>query len=221
MRKKQLLEERAANNLTDDKYWSTYYRYYKQDLNSTLLNDTKPQRKPMLDIRLKSKRRKQHQNHANKVLANQLFDISTSTAPTTLSFTPFVTVESTTAGITTAATELRPYYRDGRTSEINSQTRINDRMSLNDLTSTSRINEIPTTTTKTTTTTPTIITTTPKPSTTEHSITYNVTVENPKPSKPRARKLSNAAWGRWQKWTKCSRSCGGGVMSQSRHCLSR
>ncbi|KAM9207716.1 ADAMTS-like protein 2 [Dugong dugon] len=26
-------------------------------------------------------------------------------------------------------------------------------------------------------------------------------------------------WGEWTKWTACSRSCGGGVMSQDRHCL--
>ncbi|XP_053414372.1 ADAMTS-like protein 2 isoform X2 [Nycticebus coucang] len=26
-------------------------------------------------------------------------------------------------------------------------------------------------------------------------------------------------WGEWTKWTACSRSCGGGVMSQERHCL--
>lgn len=33
--------------------------------------------------------------------------------------------------------------------------------------------------------------------------------------------LSKAVWGRWQPWTDCSRHCGGGVMSQSRPCLSR
>lgn len=26
-------------------------------------------------------------------------------------------------------------------------------------------------------------------------------------------------WGEWTKWTACSRSCGGGVTSQERHCL--
>lgn len=31
----------------------------------------------------------------------------------------------------------------------------------------------------------------------------------------------NAIWGKWQPWTECSRSCGGGVMSQSRQCLNR
>lgn len=35
------------------------------------------------------------------------------------------------------------------------------------------------------------------------------------------RRVAKAAWGRWHRWTTCSRSCGGGVMSQSRECLSR
>lgn len=35
------------------------------------------------------------------------------------------------------------------------------------------------------------------------------------------RRITRAAWGRWYSWTSCSRSCGGGVMSQSRECLSR
>lgn len=26
-------------------------------------------------------------------------------------------------------------------------------------------------------------------------------------------------WGEWAKWTACTRTCGGGVMSQERHCL--
>lgn len=30
-----------------------------------------------------------------------------------------------------------------------------------------------------------------------------------------------AYWGKWQSWTECSRECGGGIMSQSRSCLSR
>lgn len=38
---------------------------------------------------------------------------------------------------------------------------------------------------------------------------------------PKNTQRSNAFWGRWQAWTSCSRSCGGGVMSQSRSCLSR
>lgn len=70
----------------------------------------------------------------------------------------------------------------------------------------------------------------PISTTTEHSFPYNVA--NNKSFRPsykshgnssttRGQKLSNAMWGRWQKWTRCSRSCGGGVMSQSRHCLSR
>lgn len=35
------------------------------------------------------------------------------------------------------------------------------------------------------------------------------------------RRVAKAAWGRWHPWTICSRSCGGGVMSQTRECLSR
>lgn len=26
-------------------------------------------------------------------------------------------------------------------------------------------------------------------------------------------------WGEWTKWTACTRTCGGGVKSQERHCL--
>lgn len=26
-------------------------------------------------------------------------------------------------------------------------------------------------------------------------------------------------WGEWAKWTACTRTCGGGVMTQERHCL--
>lgn len=40
-------------------------------------------------------------------------------------------------------------------------------------------------------------------------------------TKPKIRRRSKAVWGRWQPWTECSRSCGGGVMSQSRQCLDR
>lgn len=59
--------------------------------------------------------------------------------------------------------------------------------------------------------------------TTERSIEYNATVDGSINSviSKRKKKLSNAMWGRWEKWTKCSRSCGGGVMSQFRPCLSR
>lgn len=39
-------------------------------------------------------------------------------------------------------------------------------------------------------------------------------------SRPNSR-IVKAAWGRWHPWTTCSRSCGGGVMSQTRECLSR
>lgn len=33
--------------------------------------------------------------------------------------------------------------------------------------------------------------------------------------------LRTAIWGPWSTWSHCSRSCGGGVMSQSRQCLQR
>lgn len=45
----------------------------------------------------------------------------------------------------------------------------------------------------------------------------NRTRTNLRPNRPNAK----AAWGRWHSWTTCSRSCGGGVMSQRRECLSR
>lgn len=212
-----MMQERLASNGTVDDFWKSYYRYYKYDLNTTSPNDKKYRRKPLqLDLQLKSKRKKQQQKQQNSVLPNEYFDISTSTVASTtttiLPFTPFVTVESTTAGITKSTDELQPNNREENiTSEINSKTHINDRMNLNE-TTTSGINEITSTTTA-------------APTTTEHSITYNVTADNQKgaqpATRPKARKLSNAIWGKWQKWTKCSRSCGGGVMSQSRQCLSR
>lgn len=37
----------------------------------------------------------------------------------------------------------------------------------------------------------------------------------------RISRKSKGVWGQWQPWTQCSRSCGGGVMSQSRQCLNR
>lgn len=215
-RKRQLMQARLSSNLTDDQWWTEYYRYYRHDLNKNPPNSTKTQRKPAkLGIRLKSKRKKQQQPiQTNSVFPNESLDISTPTTistTATLPITPFVIVESTTAGITKSTDELQPSYRDANTtSEINSSTQINDRMSLNE-SSTGSINEISTTT--------------QTPATTEHSITYNVTVNNSNRvqtvRKPKPRKLSNAVWGRWQKWTKCSRSCGGGIMSQSRDCLSR
>lgn len=39
--------------------------------------------------------------------------------------------------------------------------------------------------------------------------------------KSSAKNRPNALWGRWMHWTECSRSCGGGVMSQSRQCFNR
>lgn len=211
-----MMRERLASNGTVDDFWKSYYRYSKFDLNTTSQNDKKYRRKPFqLDLQLKSKRKKQQQIQTNSVLPNESFDILTSTTmptSTALSYTtPFVTIESTTtAGITKSTVELQPNNREqNTTSEINSKAQhINDRMNLNE-TTTSKINEITSTTT----------------TTTEHSITYNVTADHPKGVQPanraKARRLSNAIWGKWQKWTKCSRSCGTGVMSQSRHCLSR
>lgn len=209
-RKKLMMQERLASNGTVDDFWKSYYRYYKPDLNTTTQNDKKYRRKPFqLDLQLKTKRKKQ-QKQINSVLPNESFDISTSMPTTTVRpLTTFVTVETTTAGITKSTDELQSNNREeNTTSEINSKIHINDRMNLNE-TTTNKINEITSTTT-----------------TTEHSITYNVTADNPKGVQPannrsKVRKLSNAIWGKWQKWTKCSRSCGGGVMSQSRLCLSR
>lgn len=199
-------QEKLANNETTDEWMPPHYRYYKYDLNTIKQNDNKFKRKPLLDIHLKSKRRKQL-NQNNSVLPNDSFGISISSKTTTTTIPPttsFVTVETTTtaAGITKSTAELKLNSRDvNKTLEINSK--INDRMNLNEST-TIRGNEITSTTT-------------------EHSITYNVTAINQKitSNRPKVRKLSNAIWGRWQKWTKCSRSCAGGVMSQSRQCLSR
>lgn len=248
-----------AGNLTDDQYWSSYYRYYKHDLNKTQSNATKSRRKPLLGFRLKSKRKKQQQHlqwqseQQNKqIQTNSVYpddssiDMTTSTMATampttsaakTLSEMPFVTGETTTtAGITKSTDELQPNARDNyTTSKINTNIESSDDWISSSSTSTSRINELlastpMTTTTTIPTTTPTTTTTiapiaTIKTTTTENSITYNVTVDKFNRAqtihKVKSRRLSNAAWGRWQKWTKCSRSCGGGVMSQSRHCLSR
>lgn len=204
-RKKLLMQERLAKNGAVDDFWSSYYRYYKHDLNTTSQNDKKSRKKsPPIGIHLKSQRKKPQQNLKNPILSNESLYISTSTTTTTAPLIPFVT-ETTTAGIIKTKNELQFSGRaENTTSEITSRARINDRITLNQ-TTTSEINEI--------TSTPT-----------EHSITYNVTVNNPKGGqthRPKGKKLSNAIWGRWQKWTKCSRNCGGGVMSQSRQCLSR
>lgn len=212
-----MLNELRSKNGTHDDWWPVYYRYFKNDLNGTQTNDKKYQRKQArLDLRLKSKRRKQQNTQTNSVLPNENFDVSTSKSETTsaittntttiLPTTSIFTVETTTAAITTSTnTPESSVHESNTTSEIHSIAQINDRMSLNE------------TTTIKTDTIPTI--------TTEHSITYNVTANNPKDiriaNRTKPKKLSNAIWGKWQKWTKCSRSCGGGVMSQSRHCLYR
>lgn len=235
------MQERLASNLTDDQWLSAYYRYYKYDLNKTIPNATKSRRKPSLDIRLKSKRRKfeqqkyqqqqrwqQHQeSNAEKTTDAPILPKDLTTTTTTAGSilealrgtTSLVTVETTTAGITKSIDELQPNIGH-TTSEIDTNAQIDSRMNVND-TATSRIIE---TLSTTSTTIPSIRISTMAP-TTEHSITYNVTVNDlkrvPAVHKLKSRRLSNAGWGRWQKWTKCSRSCGGGVMSQSRLCLSR
>lgn len=54
------------------------------------------------------------------------------------------------------------------------------------------------------------------------AVIESVTEQQPTRSDVRTiRRIVKAAWGRWHPWTTCSRSCGGGVMSQSRVCLSR
>lgn len=227
-RKKELMQAKAASNLTDEQWWDEYYRYYRYDLNKSMLTRTKSQRKPgrLNNTHSKSKRKKpQKQNHSkHSPHLNGFFDVSTlmttsttatdSPQTTTFPTTTFVTVESTTTATTADIIKSIDYQQpnihdDKITSEINSSTQINDRMSLNK-SSTSTVYEIST-----------ILTS----STTEHSIMYNVTFDQLNHSqtnlKSNPRKLTNAVWGRWQKWTKCSRSCGGGVMSQSRQCLSR
>lgn len=68
------------------------------------------------------------------------------------------------------------------------------------------------------------------PALADHNDVVKAVIENPAepPSINRTRVVSRtirrmvkAAWGRWHPWTTCSRSCGGGVMSQTRECLSR
>lgn len=224
-----MLHELMSKNGTNDDWWQTYYRYYKDDLNATTTIDKKIRRKPTrLDLNLKSKRRKQHKIQTNSVLENNTFDISTSktmtstvataapaiTTTTAFPSTTFFKVDTTTAAITKSTNELESSNRQqNTTSEIDSKTQIDGRMSLNE-TTTGKNDDIPTTTTPS-----------PATATTEHSITYNVTADNPKGvrivNKAKGIKMSNAVWGKWQKWTKCSRSCGGGVMSQSRQCVSR
>lgn len=217
----------------------------------------KLRRKPALDIRLKSKRRKfeqqrhQQQQQTNSLLPEKFIndptltsslpttttDITATTATTTTvasaseseavsGSTSFVsTVETTTAGITKSIDELpaNNNYVGRTTSETDTHAKINSRMNVNDVDTNGILPSSSSTTTTSTTTTPLPMPTvsTPALSTTEHSITYNVTVNDLKRAQQKSRRISNAGWGRWQKWTKCSRSCGGGVMSQSRLCLSR
>lgn len=208
-RKRLLIAERLASNGTIKDFWPSYY-HYRPDLNTTSHNERKSRRKP-LDLQLKSKRKKhQQQIFENSVLPNESYNITTSTPAITTStttlipLTSYVTEQTTATGITKTTDELQVTNRvESTTSEIN--THINDRMNLNETTNSQTIEMTSTTT--------------------EHSITYNVTALNPKGVRPANRlkgmKQSNAIWGRWQKWTKCSRSCGGGVMSQSRLCLNR
>lgn len=246
------MQERMSSNLTDDQWLSAYYRHYKYDLNNkTIPNAMKLRRKPALDIRLKSKRRKfeqqRHQQQTNSLLPEKFINdpTLTSSLPTTTTETKDITatttttvasateaasgtsslistVESTTAGITKSIDELpaNNNYVGRTTSETDTHAKINNRMNVNDV-DTNGINGILSSSTTTTTPLPKPTPSTPALSTTEHSITYNVTVNDLKRVQQKSRRISNAGWGRWQKWTKCSRSCGGGVMSQSRLCLSR
>lgn len=213
------MQERLSKNGTTDDFWSSYYRY-KYDHNTTSQDEKKSQ---PLDLRFKSKRKKPQQTEKNSVTPNESLYISTSTMMTTITptttttsrspppitttttpFISFVTEKSTAVPTKTTSVLQFNDRNESKTSEINSKSHITDRITFNDYT-TNKMNEILTTTT-------------------EHSIAYNVTANNQRGvriNRPKGRKLSNAIWGRWQKWTKCSRSCGGGVMSQSRHCLSR
>lgn len=50
----------------------------------------------------------------------------------------------------------------------------------------------------------------------------NVTRPRHKAPTPMAlRKMKNPYWGGWEKWSACSRSCGGGVTTQTRNCYVR
>lgn len=195
--------QQVAKNIThpSEKHWwlygSSYRRNHSNDLNEQ--NDIKP--KPMKSSLFTSEPRQHHKKEKqlsqNDVLTNDLMEKSTTTTVPPL--------------LTTAVVHL------------------SNRITVLEKNSFSEPISVTTESNQISSTTPALPSTTA--TTTEHSIVYNVTQMRPQNSRRLAHRLrtkhyrnstlTNAMWGRWQKWTKCSRSCGGGVMSQSRHCLSR
>lgn len=91
-------------------------------------------------------------------------------------------------------------------------------------TSTTTATTTPTTTTITPSTTSTTSTTARairSPALSEYNEVLRAVIDHPVNQTKPTRRRFRASWGKWQQWTTCSRSCGGGVMSQTRECLSR
>lgn len=212
-RKQLYLQSFVNGTISNDNnnLWPLYYRHHKHDLNASFRNDKKP--KPLKSTLLNHHRRIKSKNKQQSLSKNPLItnDISEDSKIhlTTVTISP-LTIDSTTNGITKSTGELNLNITS-TTPKMTSTP--NDHIKLfisNETTTSKKYDELPTTT--------------------EHSFSYNVVDKsNRSLNESRRRqnstktktKISNALWGRWQKWTKCSRNCGGGVMSQSRHCLSR
>lgn len=189
-----LQQQISKNNQTQaTELWRSFYHHTNDD---DLNEITKPKRmksSSLLGLRLKSKYRNKYQKF-------QSSDVSPKNDSIQSPKTTAIPYETKTVNATQSTIELSTEKRIFEP-KIDS---ITSNALLNGINSTNKPIE-------------------PIPTTTEYSITYNATVNGVTQSlnATKQRKLSNAIWGRWQKWTKCSRSCGAGVMSQSRQCLSR
>lgn len=184
------------NSTKSNNLGSLYYRHQKHDLTTPIETETNLQ---SIKSKLWRERNKHRTTDNSSISSNPLIRKT----PTNTSTIQTATVSQTTGinGVTKATEELNPSSTTPKQASISL------------------------TLPQTTDNNPQPISTT-----TEHSFPYNV--PNNKSFRPsykshanssstRGQKLSSAMWGRWQKWTRCSRGCGGGVMSQSRQCLSR
>lgn len=187
-------QSKNVTNPNEKQLWLTSHRHNSTtDLNKSDDVKTRPMKSLpfIIDTERKYYQKKQYKNFSKNDVLAN--HIEKLTTPSTTS-TPNVVTQ-----VMDNVTESQKYYRNASTTEIN-------QLSL---------------------TTPS----TSPATTTEYSIVYNVTqlrgqvgrrpVNKSQTKSFRYSTLTNSIWGRWQKWTKCSRSCGGGVMSQTRHCLSR
>lgn len=190
--------------ISNDNLRPLYYRHHKHDLNSTFRHFKRP--KPLQSILLTSRRNKIKQKKLQSLSEDPLVSDKSENftiRSTTVTTTPLI-VSSTTNGVTKSTDELNANTENHDTTTENLITINPD---IKSTSSTKQADEIQTTT--------------------EHSLSYNVTVDKPNQPSHKLRrknsmsKISNAIWSKWEKWTKCSRSCGGGVMSQSRLCLTR